>query len=117
VTSLDIDPEPADRARDLLRQHGNSWVSVVCADGRGGWPPAAPYQRLVAWACSSGTIPDAWARQVLPGGVIVAPIRRGTTEVVAALQVEDDGALQQTGEIPGGFIPLTSEPFRPWESG
>lgn len=115
VTSLDIDPELISRAAHLLHRHGYVWVSVACADGRDGWLADAPYDRLVAWASSPETIPTPWLPQMTPGGVIVAPVRRGTTGLVLALQVDKNGALTQTREIEAGFVPLTSEPFRPWE--
>jgi protein-L-isoaspartate(D-aspartate) O-methyltransferase len=117
VTSVEVDPEVAERARGLLSCHGNNWAHVVCADGRDGWPPDAPFDRLVAWASSPETIPAAWAEQMVPPGMIVAPIRRGTTALVAALEVGHGGSLRQVRQIRAGLAPLTSEPFRPWESG
>ena len=65
---------------------------------------------------SPETIPVAWAQQMVPDGVIVAPVRRGTAGLVAVLQADNERARRQTQQIPAGFGPLTSEPFRPWES-
>ena len=116
VTSLDIDPELTSRAADLLRRHAYSWVSVACADGRGGWPAAAPYDRIVAWASSPETIPVPWPDHMTAGGVIVAPVQRAGAGLVVALHVDKNGVIKETHAIQAGFIPLTSEPFRPWES-
>ncbi|HEV3291200.1 MAG TPA: methyltransferase domain-containing protein, partial [Streptosporangiaceae bacterium] len=48
VTSVDIDPELAGRAREHLASAGFGEVSVVCAVGAGGYPPRAPYVRIIA---------------------------------------------------------------------
>lgn len=114
VTSIDVDPELIERAAGLLNRHGSARVSLVCADGRHGWPPAAPYDRLIAWG-SSPAIPAAWPQQVVPGGLIVAPTRQNAIGLVTAYQVARGGSLRQLQQIQAGFVPLTSEPFRPWE--
>jgi protein-L-isoaspartate(D-aspartate) O-methyltransferase len=115
VTSVEVDTEVAGRARELLGRRGIGWVDVVCADGRSGWLPAAPFDRLVAWASSPEVIPAAWVRQVVPGGMIVAPLRRNRASLVAALEVGHGGSLRQVQQIRAGFVPLTAEPYRPWE--
>lgn len=98
-----------------LEDEGRASVQVLLADGRLGYAPVAPYDRLIAWASAQEPIPDAWAEQVLPGGLIVAPIRTDVGQFVARLRLTSLGeaAIEQT--IEGGFIPLTGEPFRPWE--
>lgn len=64
----------AGRAAALLRQDGFENVEVLLGDGRAGYPPGAPYDRLVAWA-SVENLPSEWVEQVAPGGLIVTPTR------------------------------------------
>jgi protein-L-isoaspartate(D-aspartate) O-methyltransferase len=73
VVSLDIDEEMVDRAARLLREDGLENVRVLLGDGRAGYPPGAPYDRLVAWASSQAGVPPSWLEQVVADGLIVAP--------------------------------------------
>src|SRR6516164_1402300 len=47
VTSVDIDPELVGQAREHLVGAGFGDVAVVCADGAGGYPERAPYDRVI----------------------------------------------------------------------
>lgn len=50
VTTVDIDPEVADRARSCLTEAGYSRVTLVLADAEGGVPERAPYDRILVTA-------------------------------------------------------------------
>lgn len=72
VTSIEIDPQVASHARRALFEAGFGEVTVVTGDGELGYPPGAPYDRLIATvACTQ--MPYAWVAQTRPGGRIVAP--------------------------------------------
>ncbi|MBV6700644.1 methyltransferase domain-containing protein [Kitasatospora aureofaciens] len=71
VTTIEVDPGLADRARATLKANGYA-PTVVCGDGRLGWGPEAPYDRVVA-TCAVRRIPAAWIRQVRPGSGVLAP--------------------------------------------
>ncbi|MGG2461659.1 methyltransferase domain-containing protein [Streptomyces sp. RGM 3693] len=71
VTSLDVDPGLIRRAEQALRASGQR-PEVHCADGAGGWRPAAPYDAIIA-TCSVRTVPLPWLEQVVAGGRIVTP--------------------------------------------
>ena len=65
----------AERAARILADLGLP-VEVRCADGRLGWPPGAPYHRiLVAAACPRVELP--WQEQLAPGGRLVLPLETG----------------------------------------
>lgn len=115
VVSLDIDDEMVARAADLLREDGFDNAEVVVADGRRGYPPRAPYDRLVAWASTRERLPSSWPAQVAPGGVIVAPVRE--RRAALKLRVTADQRAVEEAAIDAGFIPLSAEPLRPWEAG
>lgn len=72
VVSVEIDPDVADMARAALRR-SDFPVTVVTADGEGGYPPAAPYDRIMSTAAVCWRVPWAWIAQTRPGGVIVTP--------------------------------------------
>src|SRR5207237_757611 len=48
VISVDIDADLAARAREHLASAGYPDVTVVAADGADGYPPGAPYDRVIA---------------------------------------------------------------------
>ncbi|MBB4783655.1 methyltransferase domain-containing protein [Streptomyces rapamycinicus] len=92
VTTLEIDPDVADGARAGPHRAGYGGVTVLEADGERGWRGGAPYDRLVATA-SVTTIPWAWAEQVRPGGLILAPFRTAfCSHGLARLTVSDSRA-------------------------
>ncbi|MBQ1049260.1 methyltransferase domain-containing protein [Micromonospora sp. C51] len=49
VTSIDISEHLISWADRLHRQRGLTTITCHLADGMAGYPPHAPYQRLVAW--------------------------------------------------------------------
>ena len=83
VVSVDIDSEVAAQARDHLASAGYPDVTVVAADGAAGYPPSAPYDRVIATVGVSDLAPP-WLGQLSPGGRIVVPLDvRGTQLAVA----------------------------------
>jgi protein-L-isoaspartate(D-aspartate) O-methyltransferase len=71
VVSVEVDPALADAARRNLTRAGRTPL-VITGDGAGGYPPAAPYDRVIA-TCSVQTVPYPWVAQARPGGVILTP--------------------------------------------
>ena len=102
VTTLDIDADVAAEARDRLPPE----TTVVCGDGELGYPPNAPYDRLIVTA-GAGNLPTAWLDQLTPAGRIVVPLRiRGLCRSIAFDRFGDrlvSGSMEVCG-----FIPLRS---------
>jgi protein-L-isoaspartate(D-aspartate) O-methyltransferase len=71
VVSVEVDPAVAALARGNLTRAGRSPL-VITRDGTEGYPPGAPYDRVIA-TCSVHTVPYAWVQQTRPGGVILTP--------------------------------------------
>ncbi|WP_436528362.1 protein-L-isoaspartate O-methyltransferase family protein [Actinoplanes sp. HUAS TT8] len=71
VTSIDVNPDLIARASDIHQERGIDGVDCHVADGLDGYPPQAPYQRLVSW-CTFARLPRAWPDQVAESGRIVA---------------------------------------------
>jgi protein-L-isoaspartate O-methyltransferase len=66
VTSVEIDPRLAEQARTNLEKVGRP-VTVITGDGAAGYPPGAPYDRIISTAAVlAGQLPYAWVRQTLP---------------------------------------------------
>ena len=100
VTTLDIDPGIAAEARSRLAPG----TTVVCADGALGYPPNAPYDRLIVTA-GAGDLSPAWLDQLTPTGRIVVPLRiRGLTRSIA-FDRDGDRLTSRSMEV-CGFIPM-----------
>ncbi|MGQ0773875.1 MAG: methyltransferase domain-containing protein [Pseudonocardiales bacterium] len=101
VTTIDIDPELVQAAHARLASVGYQ-PTAVTDDGAGGYPPNAPYHRVLA-TCGLSHIPSAWLAQAAPGARIVAPVAKG----LIVLDVLDadyaDGRFLAEG---GYFMPL-----------
>jgi protein-L-isoaspartate(D-aspartate) O-methyltransferase len=91
VTTVEIDTNLAQRAREHLTAAGYT-PTVITGDGAQGYPPHAPYDRIIATASvRPGHLPYSWVTQTRPGGIIVTPwgpdYHNG---VMARLIVHDD---------------------------
>jgi protein-L-isoaspartate(D-aspartate) O-methyltransferase len=106
VTSVDIDPEVVATARAHLAGAGFGDVAVVCADGAGGDPERAPYDRVIATVGVADLAP-AWLAQAGPRARIVVPLDLRGTQVSVAF--ERDGPDGPAGS--GG--PWTSRSLAP----
>ena len=83
VVSVDIEADLVDRAREHLASAGYPDVVVVAADGAEGYPPGAPYDRVIATVGVSDLAP-AWLHQTGPDARIVVPLdMRGSQLAVA----------------------------------
>jgi len=103
VTSIERDPELAERAARTLASLGLSVRSVV-GDGSLGYPPDAPYAGIVV-AAAGPAIPPPLVEQLAPGGRLVLPVGPpGYQELTVAWR--EDGELR-TRTLGGcTFVPL-----------
>ncbi|MGW0712541.1 ATP-grasp peptide maturase system methyltransferase [Streptomyces sp. NPDC002643] len=72
VTSVEVDPAAAERARAAITAAGYE-PALITGDGLLGSPENAPYDGLIA-TCSVRTIPAAWLAQVRPGGTLITTV-------------------------------------------
>ena len=83
VVSVDIEADLVEAARDHLASAGYPDVTVVAADGADGYPPGAPYDRVIATVGVSDLAP-AWLHQTGQDARIVVPLDvRGSQLAVA----------------------------------
>jgi methyltransferase of ATP-grasp peptide maturase system len=98
VTSVEVDPDVAARADAALEDCGYSTWTVT-GDGLLGYPPRAPYDRIIA-TCAVRRVPHTWVRQTRPSGVILATVGSWSYGTgLARLTVHDDGVAT------GAFLP------------
>jgi protein-L-isoaspartate(D-aspartate) O-methyltransferase len=66
----------ADEAHVRLRRLGYEMVETQFGDGLGGYPPRAPYDRILL-TCAVDVVPQAVSAQLATGGTLIAPLTNG----------------------------------------
>lgn len=72
VVTIEVDPHLAGQARGALTSAGYHPL-VIAADGLAGYPPDAPYDRVICTASIREWVPRAWLDQLRVGGRLVTP--------------------------------------------
>jgi protein-L-isoaspartate(D-aspartate) O-methyltransferase len=104
VTTVEIDPDIAERAQARLAATGFSNVTVVCGDGAFGSPERAPYDRIIVTA-ATGDLAPAWQQQLAERGRLVVPL--ALRSVQRSIEFERaDGHLASVSVRDCGFMPL-----------
>ncbi|HEY8445696.1 MAG TPA: protein-L-isoaspartate(D-aspartate) O-methyltransferase [Thermomicrobiales bacterium] len=108
VISIERHADLAASAKALLSELGYDSVDVVVGDGTAGWPPAAPYDRIIVTA-GAPRVPRALLDQLHPrGGRLVIPV--GDPNDQTLLVIERQGAhLWQQTLSSVRFVPLVGE--------
>lgn len=107
VTTLDIDADVADRARDCLDAAGYERVHTVTADGEYGWEADAPYDRIMV-TVGAYDIPPAWREQLELDGRLVVPLRMKGISRMLALEPAGDHLVAVSAAI-SGFVWIQGE--------
>ncbi|GIH15771.1 methyltransferase, FxLD system [Rugosimonospora africana] len=114
VTTIDVDRDLVDGARSNLDATGHRDVRVVLGDGALGYPPGAPYDRVVA-TVGVWDLPTPWLTQLAEGGKLLVPLRiRGS--VARSIGFGRTGGRWRGGPSQQcGFMPLrggVADPYR-----
>jgi protein-L-isoaspartate O-methyltransferase len=108
VTSVEIDPGVAARARENLAAAGYQ-PRLVVGDGADGYPEGGPYDRVHV-TCAVRHIPYAWVEQTRPGGTIVTPYSTGYGfGHLVRLAVAGEGRAVGRFLGPAGYMMLRSQ--------
>ncbi len=111
VVTVDLNEEVAAEAAAHLDAAGYPDVIVVAADGAAGYPPGAPYDRIIATVGVSDLAP-AWLAQLGPGGRIVVPLDLRGSQRAVAFERDPDGSAESArpevwrsqSVVPCGFM-------------
>jgi protein-L-isoaspartate(D-aspartate) O-methyltransferase len=104
VISIERHAALADAARDRLERLGYRNVRVIHADASLGYPPEAPYDRILITAATPRLDP-ALAQQLTPDGLIVAPI--GDLDLQELIVRDARGREERHGPV--RFVPLRGQ--------
>jgi protein-L-isoaspartate(D-aspartate) O-methyltransferase len=101
VTTIEVDPTLAARARTALITAGYDDVTVITGDGAQGDPDRAPFDRVLS-TVAAPRVPYEWVAQTRPGGLVVTPWNSAYDPAgLLSLTVQPDGTAT------GGLINTT----------
>jgi protein-L-isoaspartate(D-aspartate) O-methyltransferase len=106
VTSIERDPELAERARERLAAQGYA-VSVVVGDGSLGYRPDAPYAGIVVGA-GAPRVPEPLVEQLADGGRLVIPVGGGRSQRLTIVQRVGSDRKTRTADA-CVFVPLVGQ--------
>lgn len=104
VHSIERHPDLAETARETLARLGYDNVQVHVGDGTLGYPPAAPYNRIIV-AAAAPAAPPALLDQLTPDGRLVIPVGSRFYQQLEVWTRAGDQFENKTN-IPVVFVPL-----------
>ncbi len=109
VYGVEIVPELAAGAAEVLARLGYHNVTVRAGDGYAGWPEHAPFDGIIVTA-AAGDIPPPLLEQLKPGGKLVIPVgaQHGEQDLLL-VELGEDGDIRKRSVLPVRFVPLTGE--------
>jgi protein-L-isoaspartate(D-aspartate) O-methyltransferase len=110
VVSVERHTELSRQASELLTTLGYENVVLIVGDGSAGWPPDAPYDRIIVTAAAS-QVPDALWEQLREGGILVIPVGDREGQSLEAVR-KIEGRRQATMLSGCRFVPLIGK-FEP----
>lgn len=110
VVTIEIDTDIAETARARLSSLAYRNIHCVSGDGYLGYPPMAPYDRIVATA-SCADVPHTWIRQIREKGLIVVPFSLSQRASMYPMIAFKKAGTRLIGKVASsltgvGFIPL-----------
>jgi len=104
VVTIERHAELSAGARETLRRLGRENVILVVGDGTQGWPPEAPYDRILVTA-AAGHVPEPLFAQLADGGLLVIPLGGRDVQMLQAIR-RVGSSRQATNLTACRFVPL-----------
>ena len=116
ITTLDIEPDVVEQARQHLNDAGYPEIRVLSADGILGAPDLAPFERIELTVASDDIAP-AWISQLSSDGRLVVPLElhRYQRGQISLAFVKHEGHLESVAAATAFFIPLRGVAAMPIE--
>ena len=106
VYTIEIVPELAHSAQQLLARLGFENVHVKAGDGYLGWPDKAPFDAIIV-TCAPDHVPEPLVNQLKEGGRLIIPIgEQGTIQQLVLLR-KKEGKVLKENKLDVRFVPMT----------
>jgi len=106
VYTIEIVPELATRAAEVLKKLDYDNVSVRTGDGYLGWPEAAPFDAIIVTAAPDH-VPQPLVDQLKVGGRMIIPVGEFNQDLILLERTKK--GIEQKRKIPVRFVPMTGE--------
>lgn len=103
VYSIEIVPELAAHAREVLAEEGYGNVHVLAGDGYKGWPDHAPFDAIIV-TCAPEKIPRALVEQLGDGGRMILPLGARFQRLVIGRKRGEEIEIEE--DLPVRFVPM-----------
>jgi protein-L-isoaspartate(D-aspartate) O-methyltransferase len=108
VYTIEIVPELAQSAQQLLGRLGFENVHVKAGDGYLGWPEKAPFDAIIV-TCAPDHVPEPLVNQLKEGGRLIIPIgEEGTIQQLVLLR-KREGKVLKENKLDVRFVPMTGQ--------
>ncbi len=109
VHTIEIISPLGQQAKALLRELGYDHIRLRIGDGYGGWPEAAPFDRIIV-TCAPDNIPQPLLDQLALGGRMVIPVGKPfETQYMVVVTKDRKGRIYQKRKYPVRFVPMTGK--------
>jgi protein-L-isoaspartate(D-aspartate) O-methyltransferase len=113
VVSIERHAELSAQAAERLRELDYQNVTLVVGDGTLGWPPLAPFDRILVTAAAR-ECPPALFEQVAEGGLLVIPLGDVEQQMLESIRKREGAAIRETLTA-CRFVPLVGAQGWPQE--
>jgi len=106
VYTIEIVEPLATSATRLLGDLGYRNIRVRHGDGYGGWPEAAPFDKIIVTAAPDA-VPPVLIEQLAIGGTMVIPVGRsdGSDQLMTIIEKTEGGVVRRS-TLPVRFVPM-----------
>jgi protein-L-isoaspartate(D-aspartate) O-methyltransferase len=108
IYTIEIIPQLAVSASEVLRRLGYKNVNVRAGDGYLGWEEAAPFDAIMVTA-RADHLPQPLIDQLKTGGRLIMPVGGAAEQSLQVLTKDQDGEIRVQDILPVRFVPLTRE--------
>lgn len=108
VYTIEIIPQLAESAGDLLKELGYKNISVRQGDGYFGWEEHAPFDAIIVTAAAEH-IPPPLIEQLKDGGKMIIPVGSPFLTQQLMLVEKDNEKIKTKSMMPVRFVPFTRE--------
>ncbi|MGD9645882.1 MAG: protein-L-isoaspartate(D-aspartate) O-methyltransferase [Pirellulales bacterium] len=111
VVSIERHAPLSEQAAAVLGGLGYNNIQLVVGDGTQGWPPGAPYDRIIV-AAATDRCPPALFEQLAEGGLLVIPLGSGEGQMLERIR-KRQGRAEVQHLSACRFVPLVAAPGEP----
>ena len=109
VFTIEIIPELAEGAKNILNQLSYKNITVRAGDGYKGWPEESPFERIMVTAAPA-EVPQTLVEQLAPGGRMILPVgAQFLVQYLWVIEKDDQGTVTKEKILPVRFVPMVKE--------